>query len=103
MEAKKINFAEFYKFYLKEHQKMWTRIFHFVGTGIIILVIGYVLFSGKERFLWYVPILGFGLAWFSHAVFDKKFPQTYKHPFWSIISDFKMFFELLTGKLKFKE
>jgi len=103
MEAKKINFAEFYEFYLIEHQKMWIRIFHAVATTVIIFVIGYVVYSGKERFLWYIPIVGFGLAWFSHAVFGKKVPQTYKYPLWTIFSDFKMFFELLTGKLKFKE
>lgn len=95
-------FSEFYQFYLTEHSKMWTRIFHFVGTAIIFFAIGYVIYSGKERFLWYIPITGYGFAWFSHAVFEKNRPATFKYPLWSLLSDFKMFFELLTGKLKFR-
>ena len=95
-------FREFYPFYLNEHSKPMTRIFHFIGTFLIFVVIVYVIWSGKERFLWYIPIFGYGFAWFSHAVYEKNKPATFKYPLWSLISDFKMFFELLTGKLKFK-
>ncbi|UBB89905.1 DUF962 domain-containing protein [Candidatus Kaistella beijingensis] len=95
-------FREFYQFYLSEHSKPMTRIFHFIGTFLIFVVIVYVIWSGKERFLWYIPIFGYGFAWFSHAVYEKNKPATFKYPLWSLISDFKMFFELLTRKLKFK-
>lgn len=66
------NYKEFYQFYLTEHKKPLTRIFHFVGILLVFLVIFYVLKSGKERFLWYCPIFGYGLAWFSHAVIKKQ-------------------------------
>lgn len=95
-------FNEFYKLYLKEHSKMWTRILHFVGTILIFVVIIYVLQSGKERFLWYIPIFGYGFAWVSHTTVEKNKPTTFKYPVWSLVSDFKMFFELLIGKQKFK-
>lgn len=97
------NFKDFYQFYLTEHSKMMTRIFHFIGTGLLFFVVGFVIYTGKERFLWYLPIVGYGFAWFSHLVFEKNKPATFKYPLWSMISDFKMFFELLTGKIKFKE
>ncbi|SNV37882.1 Predicted membrane protein [Chryseobacterium taklimakanense] len=96
------SFPQFYQFYLTEHSKMWTRIFHFVGTFLVFWVLGFVIYSGKERFLWYLPIVGYGFAWFSHAVFEKNTPATFKYPLWSLLSDFRMFFELLTGKIKFK-
>lgn len=96
------NYEEFYRFYLSEHQKTGTRVFHFLGTMIIFLVIGYVLYSGKERFLWYIPIAGYGFAWLSHAIFEKNRPATFRYPLWSLISDFRLFFDLLTGKQKFK-
>ncbi|MBU4538064.1 MAG: DUF962 domain-containing protein [Weeksellaceae bacterium] len=96
-------FKEFYAFYLTEHRKTWTRVFHFTGTLLIFFVLFYVIKSGKERFLWYVPIFGYGFAWFSHAVFEKNKPATFRYPLWSLISDFKLFFELLTGKEKFKK
>lgn len=96
------SFPQFYQFYLTEHSKMWTRIFHFVGTFLVFWVLGFVIYSGKERFLWYLPIVGYGFAWLSHAVFEKNKPATFKYPLWSLLSDFRMFFELLTGKIKFK-
>lgn len=94
-------FKEFYQFYLTEHSKTGTRVFHFIGTLMVFFVIGYVISSGKERFLWYVPIFGYGFAWLSHAIIEKNKPATFKYPLWSLISDFKLFFELLIGKQKF--
>jgi hypothetical protein len=81
---------------------MWTRIFHFVGIIVILFVFIYVLKSGKERFLWYIPIVGYGLAWFSHAVFEKNMPTIFRYPLWNLFADFKMFFEHLLGRQKFK-
>ncbi len=94
-------YKEFYRFYLTEHRKTGTRIFHFLGILLVFFVIGYVISSGKERFLWYVPIFGYGFAWLSHALIEKNRPATFKYPLWSLISDFRLFFELLTGKEKF--
>lgn len=95
-------YSEFYQFYLTEHSKIGTRIFHFIGTLLVFVVIWYVISSGKERFLWYIPIFGYGFAWFSHAIIEKNKPATFKYPLWSLISDFRLFFELLTGKQKFR-
>lgn len=95
-------YGEFYQFYLTEHSKTGTRIFHFIGTLLVFVVIWYVISSGKERFLWYIPIFGYGFAWFSHAVIEKNRPATFKYPLWSLISDFRLFFELLIGKQKFR-
>lgn len=94
-------FKEFYRFYLTEHSKTGTRVLHFIGTLMVFFVIGYVISSGKERFLWYVPIFGYGFAWLSHAIIEKNKNATFKYPIWSLISDFKLFFELLIGKQKF--
>jgi len=95
-------YGEFYQFYLTEHSKTGTRIFHFIGTLLVFVVIWYVISSGKERFLWYIPIVGYGFAWFSHAVIEKNKPATFKYSLWSLVSDFRLFFELLTGKQKFR-
>ena len=95
-------FKEFYALYLNEHRKLGTRIFHFVGTLLVFAVLIYVIQSGKERFLWYIPIFGYGFAWFSHAVFEKNKPTIFSYPLFTLAADFKLFFELLTGKTKFK-
>ena len=49
----------------------------------------------------FVPITGYFFAWIGHAFFEKNKPATFKYPFWSLISDFKLFFEILVGKQNF--
>ncbi|MBN9338306.1 MAG: DUF962 domain-containing protein, partial [Chryseobacterium sp.] len=72
-------YKEFYQFYLTEHSKPLTKVFHFIGILLVFIVVFYVIKSGKERFLWYCPIFGYGFAWFSHAVFEKNTPATFKY------------------------
>ena len=103
MEDRIKTFSEFYDFYLSQHQKMWTRIFHFLGTLLVIAVLIYVVQSGKERFLWYVPIFGLGFSALSHYIFEKNKPTGFQYPFFTLMADFKLFFELITGKEKFKK
>jgi len=102
MSSRVKTYNEFYQLFLAEHSKAGTRFFHFLGTLIILSALIFVMYSGKERFLWYIPIFGFGIAWLSHAVFEKCTPATCRYPLWTLISDFRLFFELLTGKQKFK-
>lgn len=95
-------YAEYYPAYLAEHQKLGTRISHFLGTLLFLSVILYVITSGKERFLYYLPIYGYGFGMLSHLLFEKNNPKTFWYPVWNLVSDFRMFFELLTGKQKCK-
>jgi len=103
MEDRIKSFSEFYDFYLSQHQKMWTRIFHFIGTALVLLVLIYVIQSGKERFLWYLPIFGWGFSALSHYIFEKNKLTGFQYPFFTLMADFKIFFELITGKEKFKK
>jgi len=96
-------FKKFYPYYLNQHSKKLTRIFHFAGTLLVLGVIIYVLQSGKERFLWYIPIFGLGISALSHYIFEKNKPTSFQYPVFTLMGDFKMFFELLTRKLKFEE
>lgn len=93
-------YKDFYRYYLEQHQRPLTKIFHSVSTLLVFGVICYVIQSGKERFLWYCPIFGYGMTWFSHLVFEKNTPTGFRYPIWSLISDVRMVFELLTGKQK---
>lgn len=99
MEARFQSFKDFYPYYLSEHAKPLNRMFHFVGTllVIILLIIGLVK---NLKILWLLPFAGYGFAWFGHFFIEKNKPATFKYPFWSLMGDFLMFYHMATFQLK---
>lgn len=92
-------YAEFWDFYVAEHSKPLTRFLHFVGTSLGIVLL--VWFLGNGTYL-YIPlcfVVGYAFAWFSHFVIEKNKPATFQYPLWSFISDYKMMFYMLIGKM----
>lgn len=96
------SFKEFYPYYLSEHQNTISRVLHFTGTGLLLLVAIAALALGKYSLLWLVPVIGYGFAWVGHFFFERNKPATFKYPFYSLASDFKLFFDILRGKQKFR-
>jgi hypothetical protein len=100
--SKKYNtFSEFYPFYLSQHANNICRRLHFVGSFFIILLITYVLVFGNLSLLWFIPVIGYGFAWVGHFIFEKNRPATFIYPLYSLIGDWVMFKDMLTGKIKF--
>lgn len=95
------SFAEFYPYYLSEHQNLACRRLHFVGSLLILLVLAYVIWSQTWVLLWSLPVLGYGFAWVGHFFFEHNKPATFKHPVYSFIGDWVMFKDIIIGKLKF--
>ena len=94
-------YKEFYQFYLTEHQDRTCRILHFSGTFLVFVTAFLAIFTGLS-FLWIlVPVVGYGFAWVGHYFFEKNQPATFKYPLWSLVSDFKMFFQLISGRISF--
>jgi len=100
-DKKFTSLKEFYPFYLTEHSNATCRKLHFVGTGIVILVLLSTLYTQVWSRLWLIPLIGYGFAWLGHFVYEKNKPATFQYPFYSLASDFIMFWHLLMGKEKF--
>ncbi len=94
------SFAEFYPDYLSQHQNRNCRQLHFIGSSLVLLTTVYAGISGQPKLLLLLPVIGYGFAWFGHFIFEKNRPATFDHPWYSLIADWMMFKDLLTGKLK---
>lgn len=103
MEKKYKSLTTFYPYYLEEHQNPTCRILHFIGTGLLFLILAASIFTGNYSWLIAIPFVGYGFAWVGHFFFEKNKPATFQYPFYSLASDFMLFFDLLTGKEKFKK
>ena len=93
---------EFYPYYLSEHQNTTSRVLHFTGTGLLLIVVIVAVLLGKYSWLLAVPVIGYGFAWVGHFFFERNKPATFKYPFYSLASDFKLFFVILTGEEGFR-
>jgi hypothetical protein len=101
MTQKYQNFADFYPYYLSEHQNSACRRLHFVGSTLIIFTFLYALFTSQLVYLWLLPVLGYGFAWVGHFFFEHNKPATFTYPFYSLMADWVMFKDILMGKIKF--
>lgn len=101
-EQRYTSLKEFYPYYLSEHQNTTSRILHFTGTGLLLIVAVSALVLGEFMWLLLVPVIGYGFAWVGHFFFERNKPATFKYPFYSLASDFKLFFDILRGKQGFK-
>jgi hypothetical protein len=95
-------FEEFYPYYLNEHRQVGTRVTHFIGTSLffilaitaLIQINGFILLAGV--------VCAYFFAWIGHFFIEKNKPATFKYPWMSLKGDFKLYFEILIGKEKFK-
>lgn len=94
-------YQEFYQFYLKKHKNKVSRILHFVGTLLVFILVVLGVISQWTWHWVFVPLVGYGFAWVGHAFFEKNKPATFQYPVWSLLSDFKLFFEILFRKRSF--
>ena len=103
MSQRFATFRDFYPFYLSEHRNATCRKLHFAGSS---LVLGIVLLAIVTRNAWWLlaaPLAGYGFAWIGHFAFEKNRPATFRHPLYSLIGDWVMYAQLLTGKIPFEE
>ena len=93
------NYAEFWDFYVQEHSQPLTRLLHFVGTSLSMVLLIWIIRNGTWLYFPLCLIVGYGFAWVSHFAVEKNKPATFQYPLWSFISDYKMIFYMLTGRM----
>ncbi|HYL91744.1 MAG TPA: DUF962 domain-containing protein [Alphaproteobacteria bacterium] len=94
------SYEDFFVFYLREHSDRHNRWMHAAGTT---LGIGVAIAAFAVGHPWYAlgwPVVSYAFAWTGHFVMEGNKPATFGHPFWSLISDFRMVGLMFTGRLK---
>lgn len=95
------SFAAFYPYYILEHSNRSCRRIHVIGTGLVLVILVVAILSRNPWWLLAMPLVGYGFAWIGHFFFEKNRPATFTYPLWSLMGDFRLFFETIGGRRRF--
>lgn len=95
------SFAEFYPFYLSEHNDRTCRRMHFVGSSLSLVCLAMLALTGKPQYFLYALLCGYGCAWIGHFVFEKNKPASFKRPLYSFMGDWVMYRDMWRGRVSF--
>ena len=94
-------FAEFYPFYLGEHNNRTCRRLHFIGSSLALLGLALAIGRGQPQFILLGLLCGYGFAWTGHFVFEKNKPASFKRPLFSFMGDWVMYRDIWLGRIPF--
>jgi len=92
---------EFYPFYLDEHSDRTCRRLHFTGTSLSLILLLAAVAARSGWLLLLAPLQAYALAWIGHFFFEHNRPATFNYPLLSLRGDWRMWWEILTGKIPF--
>lgn len=92
-------YNDFYKFYLTEHQNVTSRRLHVAGSAIGLYALYRAIKTGRKRYVVYGLVAGYACAWTGHFFFEKNKPASFKQPFFSFISDWRMLSDVVRGRV----
>jgi hypothetical protein len=94
-------FGDFYPFYLTEHANRLCRRMHFIGSTLVLCALVAALATGNGWWFLAMPLAGYGFAWIGHLAFERNRPATFSYPVYSLIGDWVMYKDMLTGRISF--
>jgi hypothetical protein len=94
-------FTEFYPVYLSEHANRSCRELHFTGTTLALLCLAALLLTGSLWWLLAALASHFGFAWTGHFAFEPSQPASMRHPVYTFMGDWVMYWQMLTGQDSF--
>jgi len=92
-------YASFWRRYLRAHSRPDTRALHYAGTSAAAGLLALAVVRRDWRLVIAAPVVGYGLAWTGHALLEGNRPETFGHPLWSLMSDFRMLGLAASGRL----
>lgn len=95
------SFAEFYPVYLSEHVNRTNREMHFAGATLTLLSLFAFLLNGSLWWLLAAVFFYAGFSLYGHFAFEPNQPRTYRHPFYSFIGGWVIYWQMLTGQDSF--
>jgi hypothetical protein len=94
-----LDYHAFWLRYLRAHGKRRTRALHYCGSLLALGAVALAIVSGDWLWLLAAPLVGYGFAWTAHFRVEHNKPETFGHPFWSLLSDYRMLGLFLAGRL----
>jgi hypothetical protein len=95
------SFNEFYQDYLSLHRNRTCRRLHLLGMAVALVVFVVVVCSSFWMFSVLAPVAVYPFAWTGHLMFEKNQPATWTNPFFSILADLRMTWDICRGRIKF--
>ena len=94
-------FRDFYPFYLREHTNRTSRRLHFIGTS---LALALLILALSTRTWWIGAVAlaeGYAFAWVGHFFFEHNKPATFKHPWFSLMGDWRLWWDIISRRTPF--
>ena len=93
--------GEFYSFYLSEHSNRTSRRLHFTGTSLALVLLVTAVITQTWWLILVALVQAYAFAWAGHFFFEKNRPATFRYPLLSFMGDWRMWWDILTGRLRF--
>ena len=98
-EQQELTFATFYREYLALHQNKTCRRLHLLGMAVALVIFVAALFTSFWMWSVFAPVLVYPFAWTGHLVFEKNTPATWSNPWYSVLADLRMTWDIIRGRI----